>query len=103
MLLVVLCATLISSVSSTQIPSPLRFFKRELAARKPRNAQKAAPANTPFAITGVKDETGSVHPRLDIRSLQKNKDLWNLYLLGLVRMQAVPQDDKLSWYQIGSK
>ncbi|KAF2147416.1 uncharacterized protein K452DRAFT_323522 [Aplosporella prunicola CBS 121167] len=45
---------------------------------------------------------GSVHPRLELRTLQNNKDLWNLYLLGLVRMQAVPQDDKLSWYQIGS-
>ncbi|GAB7366278.1 hypothetical protein MBLNU230_g7835t1 [Neophaeotheca triangularis] len=54
--------------------------------------------NETFAITGV--QTFGIQPRLEIRELQNNADQWNLYMLGLTRMMAVDQDDKLSYYQI---
>jgi tyrosinase len=37
---------------------------------------------------------------MEIRDMQKNDDLFNLYLLGLNRFQQVPQDQMLSYYQI---
>lgn len=43
---------------------------------------------------------GQVHPRLEIRELEKNADQWNIYLLGLRRFQNADQRDKLSYYQI---
>ncbi|KAK4997599.1 hypothetical protein LTR66_003012 [Elasticomyces elasticus] len=51
-----------------------------------------------FAITGVAGL--GIQPRLEIRQLQQNADQWNLYLLGLQRMQQLDQSDKLSYYQI---
>ncbi|OCK73056.1 Di-copper centre-containing protein [Lepidopterella palustris CBS 459.81] len=50
-----------------------------------------------IAVTGI---TGSVYPRLEIRTLANNADQWNLYLLGMQRFQAVDQSDPLSYYQI---
>jgi len=50
-----------------------------------------------IAITGIK---GSVYPRQEIRTLAKNADQWNLYLLGMQAFQAVSQSDPLSYYQI---
>ncbi|EMC95731.1 hypothetical protein BAUCODRAFT_109268 [Baudoinia panamericana UAMH 10762] len=49
-------------------------------------------------VTGIQ-EYGQ-QPRLEIRQLQQNADLWNVYLLGLARFQATDQADKLSYYQI---
>lgn len=42
-------------------------------------------------------------PRLEIRELQRNPDLFNLYLLGLQRWQNTSQDDKFSYFQIAGK
>ncbi|KAF9695044.1 hypothetical protein EKO04_006774 [Ascochyta lentis] len=39
-------------------------------------------------------------PRLEIRELQRNPDLFNLYLLGLQRWQNTSQDDKFSYFQV---
>ncbi|KAF2259452.1 Di-copper centre-containing protein, partial [Lojkania enalia] len=38
--------------------------------------------------------------RLEIRELEKNKDQWNIYLLGMRKFQSMDQKNKLSWYQI---
>ena len=57
--------------------------------------------DAPFAVTGV--QGSGVQPRLEIRDLQQNADQWNIYLLGLQRMQAVDQSDYLSWFQIAGK
>ncbi|KAI5850158.1 hypothetical protein DFP73DRAFT_538427 [Morchella snyderi] len=50
--------------------------------------------------TGV--EGGTAVPRLEIRELMlpENKDLRNMYILGLKNMQAKPANDPSSWYQI---
>ncbi|KAH0538314.1 hypothetical protein FGG08_005088 [Glutinoglossum americanum] len=56
-----------------------------------------------FTITGVQSgrgSDGSVPLRLEIRELQKNADLWNLYLLGLDRLQKVGQNELTSYYQL---
>lgn len=39
-------------------------------------------------------------PRLEIRELQRNSDLFNVYLLGVQRWQNTSQDDKFSYFQI---
>ncbi|KAF2453655.1 hypothetical protein BDY21DRAFT_292685 [Lineolata rhizophorae] len=54
-----------------------------------------------FSIHPVTGRTGhGVHPRLEIRELAKDRDQFNLYLLGLQRFQAMDQNDMLSYYQI---
>jgi tyrosinase len=50
-----------------------------------------------FAITGA---TGGVYPRLEIRELQKEGEMWNLYLLAMTEFQAMDQSNIASWYQI---
>ncbi|KAK3069943.1 hypothetical protein LTR53_011321 [Teratosphaeriaceae sp. CCFEE 6253] len=49
-------------------------------------------------VTGIR--AFGVQPRLEIRQLQQNVDQWNIYLLGLAKLQATNQSDKLSYYQI---
>ena len=57
-----------------------------------------------FSVLGVAGVGGtSLHPRLEIRELEKNADQWNLYLLGLRRLQSIDQGDKLSYYQVAGK
>jgi tyrosinase len=57
--------------------------------------------NAPFAVTGFFGE--GIQPRLEIRDLQQNPDQWNLYILGLQRMQSMDQNDFLSWFQVAGK
>ena len=59
--------------------------------------ERQRPSTIP--VTGVPSTSG-IHPRLEIRQLQQNSDQWNLYLLGLRKLQAVNQSDPLSYYQI---
>jgi tyrosinase len=35
--------------------------------------------------------------------LERNKDQFNVYLLGLQRLQNIAQNDKFSYYQIAGK
>ena len=53
-----------------------------------------------YAITGA---TGGVQPRLELREMEKSKELWNLYLLAMAKFQAMSQTDKLSYYQIAGE
>lgn len=39
-------------------------------------------------------------PRLEIRELAKNKDQWNIFLLGLKRMQETNYTDPTSYYAL---
>lgn len=54
-------------------------------------------------ITGVTEgRNGPAVPlRTEINEFIQNKDMLNIYLLGLQRMQSLPKTDKLSWFQIG--
>ncbi|PWW80406.1 Di-copper centre-containing protein [Tuber magnatum] len=56
-----------------------------------------------FNITGVREGVNgpAVPLRQEIRALQStNPDMFNLYILGLQRMQSLPKTDRLSWFQI---
>ncbi|KAI0402806.1 Di-copper centre-containing protein [Xylaria palmicola] len=43
---------------------------------------------------------GQPQPRLEIRELEEDDDLWSLYILALSWMQYTAQDSPFSWYQI---
>jgi tyrosinase len=45
-------------------------------------------------------ESDLVCPRVEIRKLERRLDDFNVFLLGLQRLQDVPQDNKLSYYEI---
>ena len=54
-----------------------------------------------FSVLGVGPLTdNTVQARLEIRELENHKDQWNVFLLGLRRLQGVRQDEKTSYYQI---
>lgn len=80
-------------VHCTAIRHPLPHVAEDLAPLVARQQPST------IAIAGVTASFG-VYNRLEIRQLQQNTDQWNLYLLGLKKMQAVNQSDPLSWYQI---
>ena len=50
-----------------------------------------------YIITGP---VGGVHPRLEIRELQQNPIMWNLFLLAMREFQAMDQNEIDSYYQI---
>lgn len=56
---------------------------------------------TVYPVLGVAGlGVNTTQPRLEIRELQRNPDLFNVYLLGLQRWQNTSQDDKLSYFQV---
>lgn len=78
-----------SALATPLIPNIGERVYKELEARQAGNF---------IAVVGAR--TGAIQPRLEVRQLERNADQWNIYLLGLQRMQAKSQDDPLSWYQI---
>ncbi|KAG8825286.1 hypothetical protein FRC17_008757 [Serendipita sp. 399] len=53
-----------------------------------------------IATTGVTSNPNKPVARQEIRTFAKDKELWDLYLLGLERFQAVDQEEPLSYFQI---
>jgi tyrosinase len=51
-----------------------------------------------FSVVGVQG-TG-VHPRQELRDLEKDTETWNMFLQALVRFQSMDQNEKTSYYQI---
>jgi tyrosinase len=49
-------------------------------------------------VTGVTE--GGDAPRLEIRQLEANATMWNLFVQSLESMMLEDQQDKISWYQI---
>lgn len=41
-----------------------------------------------------------MQPRLELRDLEKDAELWNMFLLSMARFQAMDQNQKISYYQI---
>jgi tyrosinase len=81
---------LCTSASTIPVPHVVENLINNLGARQ---------ANTPFAVTGVK--MGQILPRLELRNLQANyPDQFNVYLLGLQRLQQVNQSDMLSHFKL---
>jgi tyrosinase len=50
------------------------------------------------AVTGA--AVGGVQPRLEIRDVEANKEMFNLLLLAMKRFQDTNQEEKLSYYEI---
>ena len=57
--------------------------------------------STENPITGVED--GFIVTRQNIYDMERDGDLWNIYILGLLRMQERDQRDPLSYYRIACK
>ncbi|KAJ4338876.1 hypothetical protein N0V87_003561 [Didymella glomerata] len=54
-----------------------------------------------YPVLGIPGQgVNTTVPRLEIRELQRNPDLFNVYLLGLQRWQNASQDDKFSYFQV---
>lgn len=54
-----------------------------------------------YPVLGIKGQgANTIHPRLEIRELEKNTDQFNVFLLGLQRFQNMSQDDKLSYFRV---
>jgi hypothetical protein len=67
----------------------------------PNNAQQPQQVGG-FSVLGMA-AFGNIttQPRREIRDMERNHpDEWNIYLLGLARMQRCKQTDKLSYFQI---
>ncbi|KAI9708383.1 MAG: hypothetical protein M1820_004087 [Bogoriella megaspora] len=86
---------ILAFASSTAVRQRLPHVAENIA--EPMLKTRQQPSTIP--ITGASSGNG-VQPRLEIRQLQQNADQWNLYMLGLQRMQQANQSDPLSWYQI---
>jgi tyrosinase len=70
----------------------------------PQKSKTSRQANSIHPVLGVRGlGIDSIHPRLEIRELGRNKDQFNVYLLGLQRLQNIAQNDKFSYYQIAGK
>ncbi|RYP87352.1 hypothetical protein DL769_000556 [Monosporascus sp. CRB-8-3] len=54
----------------------------------------------PPIVTGLPSVDGHLPSRREIRELEKDEDLWNLFLLALSWMQYTDQDVWSSWYKI---
>lgn len=76
----------------------LYFIYSLLVALNVRNLFSAVVAGQTIAITGV--QNGVVSPRLEIRQLQQNSEMFNIYLLALGALQQIDSSDNLSYYQI---
>ena len=53
------------------------------------------------SVVGVQG-TG-IHPRMEIRQLEKDKVTWNLFVQAMARFQAMDQSDKLSYFQVAGQ
>ncbi|KAJ4295617.1 hypothetical protein N0V90_007630 [Kalmusia sp. IMI 367209] len=56
--------------------------------------------STYFSVVGVQG-TG-VHPRQELRELEKDAETWNLFLQAFARFQAMDQSDKVSYFQVAA-
>lgn len=96
---VLLAIALLHAVLLTSCSPLLSHQVEELAAPEAPTLQRRQSSLT--LVTGI--TAFGVQPRLEIRELQQNADQWNIYLLGLVRWQAVNETEKLSYYQIAGE
>jgi len=69
-----------------------------IASPAPSYESEAEKRGGTVAVTGI---TGTgMQTRLDIHTIQKNADQWNLYLLTLQAWKAQPQSNPLSYYGV---
>lgn len=93
------CSLLSTCVTAAVNPSLLAKRERVAAIRRQLGTYPITGPRTGLHSNGSFSNT-TLPVRLEIRQLQQNTDQWNLYLLGLERLQAANQTELLSWYQI---
>ncbi|KAF2020511.1 Di-copper centre-containing protein [Aaosphaeria arxii CBS 175.79] len=54
--------------------------------------------DTYFSVVGV--QGCGIHPRLELRELEKDPTMWNLFIQAMAKFQAMDQADKLSYFQV---
>lgn len=54
-----------------------------------------------LSVTGVQGT--EIHPRLEVRELEKDPIMWNLFLQAFAKFQAMDQKSKRSYFQISGK
>jgi len=54
-----------------------------------------------FSVVGV--QVTGVHPRQELRELEKDSALWNIFLQAFARFQAMDQEEKVSYYNIAGR
>jgi hypothetical protein len=86
------CVTFLSLLASTQAASN---------STNGLSCGVAKPDDSYFSVIGVQG-TG-VHPRQELRELEKDTELWNIFLQAFTRFQGMSQDEKISYYQIAGK
>lgn len=64
----------------------------------PHSFRRQASNSSSIAVLGATE--GGVQNRLEVHALQQDTDSWNIYLLGLAKMQAMNASDPMSYYQI---
>ena len=52
-------------------------------------------------VVGIDD--GAILARPNVYDMEQDGDLWNIYILGLLRMQDRDQQDPLSYYRIAGQ
>lgn len=96
------CLTIATSRFEHQVeelPQPDQQLHLPLKKRQTNNGGGGGGGSYP--VTGV--QNAGTPPRLEIRELQKNADMFNIFLLGLARFHATPQKDPLSYYSTSCK
>lgn len=94
------CLTIATSRFEHQVeglPQPNQRLHLPLKKRQTNNGGGGGS----YPVTGV--QNAGTPPRLEIRELQKNADMFNIFLLGLARFHATPQKDPLSYYSTSCK
>jgi hypothetical protein len=71
----------------------------------PKTPGPSAPANStrPAVILQKCASPEDIHPRLEIRDLEKDPDQWNIFLLGFQKMKQMNSSDLLSYYAISGR
>ncbi|KAH8725083.1 common central domain of tyrosinase-domain-containing protein [Phaeosphaeriaceae sp. PMI808] len=86
------------SVFFTSLTATLSLSRVSHAASSGASCGVAKADDSFFSVVGVQG-TG-VHPRQDLRELEKDAETWNMFLQALARFQAMDQSEKISYYQI---
>lgn len=95
------CLIIISCVATLTTGSPLQQHEVEDLGSADKSPLRQRQTSGTYAITGI--QSGGIHPRLNIRDMMNNTDMFNLYLLGLRRFMDTPESDPLSYHSICCK
>ena len=96
--MVILASFCFSISHASTINSNRRRFELD---ERIASERRQANATARYPVQGIKGHGNTaIHPRLEIRELERNPDQFNVYLLGMQRFQSVDQNDRLSYFRV---